>query len=154
MHPVTPNMRFLSAILFLTALAAWLLPHRAQAQTFRVASGVNSKGHATFMEVFEFDFVEEKPEFPGGSSNLVSFINKERRYPAEAYAHGVQGRVMCSFIVNTDGSVSHLSVLKGVEPTLNKEALRIVSLMPPWNPGKNEGRAVPVRVVCTIPFRK
>ena len=134
----------------LTAAAA----SEASAQTCRVNSGVNANGCMSYKEVYEFDYVEKKPEFPGGGQSLVNFINDHRRYPAEAYAAGIEGRVMCSFVVNADGTVSNLTVIKGVEPSLNREALRILSKMPSWSPGKIEDTAVPVRVVCAVPFRK
>lgn len=134
-------------------LSLWLAPE-ASAQTCRITSGITANGSRSYMEVYEFDFVEEKPEFPGGGQKLISFINETRRYPAHAYANGIEGRVTCSFIVNTDGSLSHISVIRGVEPSLNREAVRIISKMPAWNPGKIDGQTVPVRVICAVPFRK
>lgn len=124
------------------------------AQTFRITSGMNANGTRSYLEVYEFDFVDEKPEFPGGGNKLLGYINDTRRYPAEAYAHGIEGRVTCSFVVNTDGTVSNISLLRGVEPSLNREAVRIISKMPAWSPGKKDGHAVPVRVICSVPFRK
>lgn len=126
----------------------------AQAQTCRVALGVNSEGRKAYMEVFEYDYVSEKPTFPGGDWRLVEFINKTRRYPRKAYDAGVQGRVTCSFVVNADGSISHIKVLKSVEESLNEEAMRILAEMPDWHPGRIDGQAVPVRVIWSIPFRK
>lgn len=123
-------------------------------QTCRVNIGSRASGCLNYIEVYEYDFVSEKPSFPGGDSNLMTFINDTRKYPQEAYKKGIQGRVTCSFVVNTDGSVTHISVLRGVEPSLNKEAIRILSLMPEWIPGRHEGKVVPVRVVWSVPFRK
>ena len=77
-----------------------------------------------------------------------------RRYPKKAYEAGIHGRVTCSFVVNADGSVSHIRVLKGVEESLNREAIRILEEMPDWQPGSIDGREVPVRVIWSIPFRK
>ena len=125
---------------------------KASAQTCRIRAGNSSSGCVTYMEVYEYDKV--KPQFPGGDDKLVAFINDNRHYPSEAYKKGIQGRVTCSFVVNADGSVSHISILKGVEHSLNQEALRIMGKMPEWSPGKHEGRAVPVRVVWSVPFRK
>ncbi len=124
------------------------------AQTCRVNIGTSQTGCVNYLEVYEYDYVSEKPCFPGGDSQLMKFINNTREYPRAAYERGIQGRVTCSFVVNTDGSVSHISVIRGVEPTLNKEALRILSLMPEWKPGKLNGHAVPTRVVWSVPFRK
>ncbi len=126
----------------------------AKAQTCRVNSGYSANGCVNYLEVYEFDYVEVKPEFPGGGQSLVNFINDHRRYPAEAYARGAEGRVTCSFVVNTDGSVSNIKVIKGVENSLNNEAIRILSKMPAWSPGKIEDQPVPVRVICAVPFRK
>lgn len=125
-----------------------------QAQTYRVNIGSPSAGCSDFLEVYEYDYVSEKPTFPGGDSKLMTFINDTRQYPRDAYKKGIQGRVTCSFIVNADGTVSHISILRGVEPSLNKEAIRILSKMPEWTPGKINGRSVPTRVVWSVPFRK
>lgn len=125
-----------------------------KAQTCRVSMGVNAEGHKTYMEVYEYDYVTEKPTFPGGDSKLMEFINENRHYPKGAYKAGIQGRVTCSFIVNANGSISHVRVLRGVEESLNKEALRVFSSMPDWMPGRIENRQVPVRVIWSIPFRK
>lgn len=127
---------------------------RASAQTCRISVGTTDTGCVNYMEVYEYDYVTEKPTFPGGDEKLMTFINANREYPADAYAKGIQGRVTCSFVVNANGSVSHVSIIRGVERSLNREALRILSLMPEWNPGKIDGLPVPTRVIRSIPFRK
>lgn len=146
--------RILLLIILLTGLMPGLAPMKASGQTCRVKAGNSAGGHRSYIEVYEYDYVKEKPSFPGGDANLVSFINTHRQYPKEAYKNGIQGRVTCSFVVNADGTVSHISILKGVEPSLNNEAIRIMSLMPEWKPGRHDGKAVPVRVVWSVPFRK
>lgn len=130
------------------------LTTEATAQTCRVNTGKCTNGCTSYKEVYEYDYVELKPEFPGGGQSLLNFINDHRRYPEEAYNRGIQGRVTCTFVVNPDGKVSNISILRGVEQSLNEEAIRIISSMPQWTPGKINGKAVPVRVVCAIPFRK
>ncbi len=125
-----------------------------KAQTYRVRAGNGASGCKAYLEVYEYDYVKQKPVFPGGDANLVAFINENRRYPAEAYKKGIQGRVTCSFVINTDGSVSHISILKGVEHSLNQEAIRVMSKMPGWTPGMHDGQPVPVRVIWSVPFRK
>lgn len=142
-------------LLVFTAIAA-ILPSGGDisAQTCRVSCGINANGYRTYKEVYEYDYVTEKPTFPGGDSKFLGFINKTREYPAEAYKKGIQGRVICAFVVNADGSISNLKILKGVESSLNNEALRILSKMPDWTPGRIGNQPVPVRVVYTIPFRK
>ena len=126
----------------------------ATAQTCRVNIGSAASGTVNYIEVYEYDFVTDKPSYPGGDAELMKFINSHREYPKEAYQKGIQGRVTCSFVVNPDGSISHISVLRGVEPSLNREAIRVLSEMPEWCPGKLDGRAVPTRVVWSVPFRK
>ena len=123
-------------------------------QKCKVRTSCTPDGCAVYTEVFEFDYVDEKPQFPGGGNGLLNYINSARKYPAEAYQNGIQGRVTCAFVVNPEGKVCHPKILRGVEESLNQEALRIVSEMPDWTPGKINQQAVPVRVVCYIPFRK
>ncbi len=147
-------MKARSILFLIGAITASVFYSEASAQTCRITSGVNANGSLVYREVYEFDYVDDKPQFPGGGSALLNYINETRRYPAEAYSRGVEGRVTCAFVVNIDGKVSDVTVLRGVEQTLNREAVRILSKMPDWTPGKIEGQAVPVRVICAVPFRK
>lgn len=126
----------------------------AFAQTCRVSSGHCADGTQTYKEVFEYDYVEVKPSFPGGNEALLDYINKNRQYPAEAYARGIEGRVTCSFVVNSNGNISNIKVIRGCHKSLNQEALRLLSEMPDWLPGRHLAHNVPVRVVHSIPFRK
>ena len=141
-------------ILLSLGFGAAALSDTAVAQTCRVNIGTSQSGCVNYMEVYEYDYVTEKPTFPGGDTLLIRFINNTREYPKAAYDRGIQGRVTCSFVVNTDGSISHISVIRGVEPSLNKEAIRVLSKMPEWTPGKLNGHNVPTRVVWSVPFRK
>lgn len=147
-------MNFKALSLFAITAIAIATPHNIHSQTCKVKTATLTNGTAVYTEVYEYDYVEQKPEFPGGRNCLINFINDTRKYPSEAYEQGIEGRVTCSFIVNEDGKVSHIQVLRGVEPSLNQEAIRIVSEMPKWSPGKIADQAVPTRVVCCIPFRK
>ena len=142
------------AACILLAAAAMAAPMTVPAQTTRISCGVRSDGCASYRTVYEFDYVDEKPSMAREGQTLMKYINRERHYPAAAYAQGIEGRVMCSFVVNTDGSISNVTVIKGVEPSLNREAMRILSEMPEWRPGKIDGEKVPVRVVCAVPFRR
>ena len=126
----------------------------ARAQTCRVSAGSSADGCRTYKEVFEYDYVEVKPSFPGGNEALLEYINKNRRYPADAYEHGIEGRVTCSFVVNSNGNISHIKVIRGCHKSLNEEAMRLLSEMPSWHPGRHLSHCVPVRVVHSIPFRK
>lgn len=146
-------MKRLKLTFALTALAAIFACAVARAQVVRVANGFSSD-EKSYFEAFEFDFVDEKPEFPGGGASLIKHINETREYPNKAYKMGIEGRVTCSFIVNPNGSISNITVIRGVEQSLNQEAVRILSKMPDWLPGKIHGQTVPVRVICAVPFRK
>ena len=101
-------------------------------------------------EAIPFALVEEKPKFQGGDANQFSkWVNSRLVYPEIAKENGVQGRVTLQFTVNTDGSVSNVQVLCGVDPSLDKEAVRIVSSSPKWEPGRQRER--PVKVTYTFP---
>lgn len=106
------------------------------------------------IEVYEYESVDVQPSFPGGDAEMIKYINRERRYPRQAYTRGVEGRVLCSFVVNKDGSISHVSVIKGVEESLNREAMRIVANMPAWDAGLIDHTPVPVYCILPIAFRK
>lgn len=97
-----------------------------------------------------FTVVEEMPQFPGGDGELLKFIAKSIKYPVIAQENGIQGRVICSFVVNRDGSVVDAEVMRGVDASLDKEALRVIATMPKWKPGKQRGK--PVRVKYTVPI--
>lgn len=97
-----------------------------------------------------FTVVEDMPKFPGGDAELLQFIAKSIKYPVIAQENGIQGRVICAFVVNRDGSVVDAEVVRGVDPSLDKEAIRVINTMPKWTPGKQRGK--PVRVKYTVPI--
>ena len=96
-----------------------------------------------------YDVVESMPIFPGGQGGLVSWLSQNIKYPAVAVENGIQGRVTVSFVVEKNGSISNVNVVKSVDPSLDNEAVRVVRSMPRWTPGKQNGQ--PVRVKYTIP---
>ena len=121
-----------------------------------------------------FDVVEEMPSFgpctyeipvykdgkrigmqqvnnPGGGPGLMQFLGEHIHYPAIAEENGIQGRVVCQFVVERDGSISNITVMRSVDPSLDKEAVRVLKLMPKWNPGKQNGQ--PIRVNYTVPVQ-
>lgn len=100
-----------------------------------------------------FQIVEEMPEFPGGMGELMKYLSKNIKYPTISQENGVQGRVSVQFVVNKDGSVVDPVVVRGVDPYLDKEALRVVSSMPKWKPGKQRGKPVRVRYTIPVTFR-
>ena len=105
-------------------------------------------------EAIPFQLVEEKPSFQGGDANTFSkWVNSKLVYPEIAKENGVQGRVVLEFTVNTDGSVSNVKVLRGVDSSLDKEAVRVVSSSPKWKPGKQRDRAVKVTYTFPVIFQ-
>lgn len=94
--------------------------------------------------------VDEMPRYPGGDEALLKFIATSVKYPKDAQEAGLQGRVICSFIVEKDGTTSDTKIISGVSPSLDAEALRVISTFPKWTPGKLAGR--PVRVIYTVPI--
>ncbi len=99
-----------------------------------------------------FFIVEEMPEFPGGDTALRKYIAQSVKYPVIAQENGIQGRVYVQFVVGTDGKVSQVKVARGVDPNLDKEAIRVVQSMPKWKPGKQRGKAVKVSYTVPINF--
>jgi len=97
-----------------------------------------------------FFIVEEMPEFPGGEAALRRFIANSIKYPQIAQENGIQGKVFVQFVVERDGSVSNASIARGVDPSLDREALRVVNSLPNWKPGKQRGK--PVKVSYTVPI--
>lgn len=100
-----------------------------------------------------FDVVEEQPSFPGGQGALMSWLHDNIKYPVVAAENGIQGKVIVQFIVGKNGSISNVKVLRSVDPSLDKEAVRVVSNMPHWTPGKQNGASVNVRFTLPVTFR-
>ncbi len=99
-----------------------------------------------------FFIVEDMPEFPGGEEALRKYIAQSVKYPVIAQENGIQGRVYVSFVVNTKGKVTDVKIARGVDPNLDKEAIRVVNAMPEWKPGKQRGKAVKVSYTVPINF--
>lgn len=99
-----------------------------------------------------FDVVEQMPSFPGGQGALFEYLSKNIKYPVVAEENGVQGRVIVTFVVERDGSITDVKVVKAVDPSLDKEAARVVRSMPHWIPGKQNGSAVRVKFTVPVTF--
>ena len=97
-----------------------------------------------------YEYVEEMPTFPDGMAALMSFINKNFKYPKGVEEEGIQGRIICTMIINEDGSVSDVKVVKPVHPLFDAESIRVMESMPKWNPGRHKGKAVKVRYTLPI----
>lgn len=100
-----------------------------------------------------FQVVEKMPQFPGGQQALFEYLSKNIRYPVIAQENGLQGRVICQFVVNSDGSIVDIVVVRSVDPSLDKEAVRVIQSMPKWQPGEQRGKAVRVKYTLPVNFR-
>ena len=100
-----------------------------------------------------FVVVEQQPEFPGGLDAMMKFLSDSIVYPAEAKAKGIQGRVICNFVVMSDGSIDDVEIVRGVDPMIDAEAVRVLGSMPDWKPGMQRGQPVNVRFTLPVVFR-
>ena len=99
-----------------------------------------------------FTVVEKMPEFPGGQEALLQYLAKSMKYPVIAQENGIQGRVTCSFVIKKDGSIADIEVIRGIDPSLDREAIRILNAMPNWKPGQQRGHDVAVKYTVPITF--
>ena len=97
--------------------------------------------------------VEKTAEFPGGTEAMYKWLSKNIKYPAICQETGIQGRVVCQFVVNKDGKIVDVEVVRGVDPNLDAEAIRVIKAMPAWKPAKNGGKAVRMRYTLPIRFK-
>lgn len=100
-----------------------------------------------------FDIVEQMPEYPGGLPALLDYLNQNVKYPEDAEKQKIEGRVLAIFVVETDGSISNVEVVKPVFPSLDAEAVRVLAAMPKWTPGKQSGKLVRVKYTVPINFQ-
>lgn len=138
--PTTPTPRALPTPTATTATSA---------QT-NTTSTSESKMESTETEVFSI--VNKMPRYYNGDKALAEFISKQIRYPIEARQQGIEGRIICSFVVGIDGSISNIEVVQGLNPQLDNEAMRVLGLMPKWIPGENNGEKVNVKCLLPIDF--
>lgn len=107
----------------------------------------------TSMDDDVYEVVEKMPAFPGGMAELMKYLSSNIKYPVEAHKAGIQGRVVVSFIVNKDGTVKDAKIVRSVDKSIDAEALRVISAMPKWQPGYQDGKAVKVRYTVPVTFR-
>ena len=123
---------------------------RAQVDTYTAPVAVVEEEEEV-ADNFVFVTVEDMPEFPGGVPGLLKWISDNVNYPTIAAENGIEGRVNCQFVVNADGSVSDVVVMRSLDPNLDKEAIRVLKLLPKFKPGQQRGK--PVRVKYSVPVR-
>lgn len=114
--------------------------------------GVSAQSNSTSKTERLFDVVEEMPMFPGGNAALMDFLANNIKYPQVAEENGIQGRVVLTFTVEPDGSLTEVKVVRGVDIALDKEAIRVVKSMPKWIPGKVGEQPVAVKYTLPITF--
>jgi protein TonB len=115
-----------------------------------VAPVITAKEEVEEEEAQVFFIVEDMPEFPGGEMALRTYIANAIKYPVIAQENGIQGKVYVTFVVGKDGKVNNATIARGVDPSIDKEALRVVNTLPTWKPGKQRGK--PVNVSYTVPI--
>ncbi len=101
---------------------------------------------------FEWDVVQQMPSFPGGEINLFKFLKNNTNYPELSRQRGTQGKVIASFVVEKDGSISDIKILKGVDQYIDQESIKVIKAMPKWKPGKQMGKKVRVRQILPLKF--
>ena len=129
---------------------------RAPART-RPSESATARAYAkTDLEIIEqneiLTIVDQMPRYVYGEQGLAEFIAHNIRYPKEARQQGIEGRILCSFIVGSDGSISNIEVVEGLHTQLDNEAIRVLGLMPRWVPGENDGEKVNVKCLLPIDF--
>ncbi len=100
-----------------------------------------------------FQVVETMPSFPGGENALFAFLSQNVKYPVIAQENGIQGRVICQFVINKDGSIVEVEVVRSVDASLDREAIRVIKSMPKWTPGKQRGKSVRVKYTLPVNFK-
>ncbi len=124
---------------------------KAQVQTYTPPPPPKPVEEEATEEIFVV--VEQQPEFPGGTTALMKFLGDNIKYPVIAQENGIQGRVITNFVVERDGSISDVQVVRGQDPSLDKEAVSVIKTMPKWKPGQQRGKPVRVRFTLPVVFR-
>ena len=139
--------------LFIPLAAALLIASNISCISSEKQEEISEKQESRAAEGEVFQVVEEMPEFPGGMGECMKWLGQNIKYPADAKEKGVQGRVIVQFVVEKDGTIVNAKVVRGVDPDLDAEALRVVNQSPKWKPGKQKGEAVRVKYTLPIMFR-
>ncbi|MDR2009595.1 MAG: energy transducer TonB [Bacteroidales bacterium] len=104
-------------------------------------------------EPVAFSTADEKPEFPGGDIALMKFISENTEYPQGSKENGIYGRVFAEFTIDSNGKVKDITIVKGLDPAIDAEVVRVISILPDWKPGKVRGKAVPVKYIIPVSFK-
>ena len=147
-------MKFNRLLLIILLMFVATVASHAQLRDVTTVNPMSPNKTSYNMVVYEYESVDIRPQFPGGERSMINFINETREYPYNAYRLHIQGRVLCSFIVGTDGKLFNIQVIRSSgNETLDREAMRVISRMPRWSVGKIDNTKVNVRCVLPIAFR-
>lgn len=139
--------------LFVPLAAALLIASNISCISSEKQEEISEKQESRAAEGEVFQVVEEMPEFPGGMAECMKWLGQNIKYPAEAKEKGVQGRAIVQMVVEKDGTITNAKVVRGVDPLLDAEALRVVNQSPKWKPGMQKGEAVRVKYTLPIMFK-
>lgn len=119
---------------------------------FMAFVSVNAYSQSKEQDDAVYSMVSEQPSFPGGMQEMMKFISENRKYPAEAKAKDIHGKVIVAFVVERDGSLSDVKIRRGIGYGCDEEAIRVIKSMPKWTPGKKNGKAVRVSFMLPVTF--
>lgn len=119
---------------------------------FMAFVSVNAYSQSKEQDDAVYSIVSEQPSFPGGMQEMMKFISENRKYPAEAKAKDIHGKVIVAFVVERDGSLSDVKIRRGIGYGCDEEAIRVIKSMPKWTPGKQNGKAVRVSFMLPVTF--
>lgn len=119
---------------------------------FMAFVSVNAYSQSKEQDDAVYQVVSDQPQFPGGMQAMMKFISENRKYPAEAKAKDIHGKVIVAFVVERDGSLSNVKIRRGIGYGCDEEAIRLIKSMPKWTPGKNGGKAVRVSFMLPVTF--
>ena len=119
---------------------------------FMAFVSVNAYSQSKEQDDAVYSVVSEQPSFPGGMQDMMKFISENRKYPAEAKAKDIHGKVIVAFVVERDGSLSDVKIRRGIGYGCDEEAIRVIKSMPKWTPGKQNGKAVRVSFMLPVTF--
>lgn len=119
---------------------------------FMAFVSVNAYSQSKEQDDAVYSMVSEQPSFPGGMQEMMKFISENRKYPAEAKAKDIHGKVIVAFVVERDGSLSDVKIRRGIGYGCDEEAIRVIKSMPKWTPGKQNGKAVRVSFMLPVTF--
>ena len=145
----------LSLLLLLVVLGSLFVDATAQVRRdVTTCNPLSRKKSGYNVQVYDYEAVDVRPQFPGGERSMINFINETREYPYDAYHNHIQGRVLCSFVVGADGKLFDIQVIQGSgDDSLDREAMRVISKMPKWKAGMVGSSRVNVLCVIPIAFR-